>query len=64
MDDELRAIHVDHMPGYSRGYSKGYVDGYSEAIKQLLPKLQKPVPKILVTTQGNLERLKKEYDIE
>lgn len=50
---------------YQKGLSEGYIKGYTEALKDLpniIERLQ--APKIIVTTQENVDRIKKEYHIE
>ena len=50
--------------GYYEGYAEGYTEGWSKAVEQFQTQLiQGPSPRIIVTTEENLERLKKEYGI-
>jgi len=53
------------QPGYYRGYAEGFNEGFNEAFKQYEKfLLTAQNPKIIVTTQENVERLKREYNIE
>lgn len=56
---------VTIQPGYYRGYAEGFNKGFNEAFKQYEKfLLTAQNPKIIVTTQENVERLKREYNID
>lgn len=51
--------------GYYEGYANGFKEGYSKAVMEFQEILLKvSSPKIIVTTQENVERLKREYNID
>lgn len=54
----------EYTMGYNIGYDKGYNDAWSKVVEHFRAQLiNSPSPKIIVTTQENIERLKKEYNV-
>jgi flagellar biosynthesis/type III secretory pathway protein FliH len=61
----MEELTIKQLPEYQLGYSRGYHDGYAKAMlhfQNMIATTQNP--RIIVTTQENLEKIKQEYGID
>lgn len=61
--EEINAVRM--QSGYYEGYSKGYNEGFNKAYELFQSQLlTQPPPKIIVTTEDNLEKIKEQFNIK
>lgn len=60
--DERAIRPIQHSPEYQGGYAEGFKDGYYKALEDF-PSLNATFtnPRIIVTTEENLEKIKKDF---